>query len=111
MLTDKAKQDFEAWLKCSEHGTKYNGSYVSILGLTCPFSQLPLLVQHAYMIEFFDSVGFVLSTKVVFTEEHLFCTDIITPQTACLGLWGDSRKDSVILALEKANLIYNEKYK
>jgi hypothetical protein len=108
-LTGKCKEDFEKWLRpdiLSEH--RY-----SELITNC-FSQFPESMQYGVYVDFFDSVGVYIQltpyfdsvTEVVlwfFTLEDKRCVHL----NSHLENKAKTRPEARMLAIEKANEIYN----
>lgn len=108
ILTDEAKLDFERWLHSNDVLIKdgiYDDTY-----LTDVFEKLPLNLQYASIIEWFDSVGIFIDRDCINIE--MVITDFrgINEEQTIIDCeheapfqywWGE--------AIKKANEIYNLK--
>ena len=117
ILTGETKLDFERWLHSNDVLIKdgiYDDTY-----LTDVFDKLPLNLQYASIIEWFDSVGIYISVKRLCTSLKFRCWYfVITNEDGdYLNKHGadesrinnDSRIEITIKAIKKANEIYNSK--
>ena len=108
VLTGKAKEDFERWLHSNDVLIKdgiYDDTY-----LTDVFEQLPLNLQYAHIIEWFDSIGIYIDRDCINIE--MVITDfrgISEEQTIIDCDHEESFQDWWEEAIKKANEIYNSK--
>ena len=107
LLTNKAKEDFERWLYSNDVLIKdgiYDDTY-----LTDVFEELPLNLQYASIIEWFDSVGIYVNSSGL-TLSKAFISDVSVDNNCEYNYDGfRTRKEALIEAIKKANEIYNEK--
>ena len=113
ILTGKTKEDFEIWLHSNDVLIKegiYDDTY-----LTDVFEELPLNLQYASIIEWFDSVVVYINTTYEEYEDIQVKNFPVKIKTWSvwineLLLEGfNSRQDALTEAIKKANEIYNEK--
>ena len=104
MLTDKCKKDFETWLD-----THPIAPYKAI------FWDVPLIVQHSYLIQFFDSIEIYINTSylectIPFIWEILRNGKIVAKCNSedMESVVNNTRLEATTAALEKANEIYNK---
>ena len=94
ILTGKAKLDFEKWLD------KQNVAPYKVM-----FYDIPIVVQIAYLIEWFDSVGIII-TSDYFELNKGFYSEILDSNFAIVK---PTRQEALTEAIKKANEIYNSK--
>ena len=103
ILTGETKLDFERWLHSNDVLIKegiYDDTY-----LTDVFDKLPLNLQYASIIEWFDSVGIYISSYgFEFTKE--FYSEITSDNFSVIK---PTRQEALTEAIKKANEIYNSK--
>ena len=112
ILTGETKLDFERWLHSNDVLIKdgiYDDTY-----LTDVFDKLPLNLQYASIIEWFDSVGIYISINYVDFYDELrnntgFETYVTNKGLSVKFRSVSSRQDAIKQAIEKANEIYNSK--
>ena len=112
ILTGKAKEDFERWLYSNDVLIKdgiYDATYL-IEG----FDELPLNLQYASIIEWFDSVGIYISINYVDFYDELrndtgFETYVTNKGLSVKFRSVSSRQETIKQAIKKANEIYNNK--
>lgn len=108
VLTGKAKEDFETWLYSNDVLIKdgiYDDTYLIEV-----FDELPLNLQYASIIEWFDSVGICIDRDCINIE--MVITDfrgINEEQTIIDCDHEETFKDWWKEAIKKANEIYNSK--
>lgn len=108
VLTGKAKEDFESWLYSNDVLIKdgiYDDTYLIEV-----FDELPLNLQYASIIEWFDSVGICIDRDCINME--MVITDfrgINEEQTIIDCNHEESFQDWWEEAIKKANEIYNSK--
>ena len=95
ILTGKAKLDFEKWLD------KQNVAPYKVM-----FYDIPIVVQIAYLIEWFDSVGIII-TSDYFELNKGYYSEILDSNFAIVK---PTRQEALTEAIKKANETYNEKY-
>ena len=103
ILTGETKLDFERWLHSNDVLIKdgiYDDTY-----LTDVFDKLPLNLQYASIIEWFDSVGIYI-TSDYFELNKGFYSEILNSNFAIVK---PTRQEALTEAIKKANEIYNEK--
>ena len=103
ILTGETKLDFERWLHSNDALIKdgiYDDTY-----LTDVFDKLPLNLQYASIIEWFDSVGIYI-TSDYFELNKGFYSEILDSNFAIVK---PTRQEALTEAIKKANEIYNEK--
>ena len=103
ILTGETKLDFERWLHSNDVLIKdgiYDDTY-----LTDVFDKLPLNLQYASIIEWFDSVGIYI-TSDYFELNNGFYSEILDSNFAIVK---PTRQEALTEAIKKANEIYNEK--
>ena len=94
ILTGKAKLDFEKWLD------KQNVAPYKVM-----FYDIPIVVQIAYLVEWFDSVG-IYVTSDYFELNKGFYSEVLDSNFAIVK---PTRQEALTEAIKKANEIYNEK--
>ena len=102
ILTGETKLDFEIWLHSNDVLIKdgiYDDTY-----LTDVFDKLPLNLQYASIIEWFDSVGIII-TFDYFDLNKCFYSEISNNSFSTVGTRQECAKNSIL----KANEIYNSK--
>ena len=113
ILTGETKLDFERWLHSNDVLIKdgiYDDTY-----LTDVFDKLPLNLQYALIIEWFDSVVVYINTTYEEYEDIQVKNFPVKIKTWSvwineLLLEGfNSRQDALTEAIKKANEIYNSK--
>lgn len=108
VLTGKAKEDFETWLYSNDVLIKdgiYDDTYLIEV-----FDELPLNLQYASIIEWFDSVGICIDRDCINME--MVITDFRgtnEEQTIIDCDHEESFQDWWEEAIKKANEIYNSK--
>ena len=103
ILTGKTKEDFERWLHSNDELIKegiYDDTY-----LTDVFEELPLNLQYASIIEWFDSVKIHI-TSDYFELNKGFYSEILNENFAIVK---PTRQEALTEAIKKANEIYNSK--
>ena len=103
ILTGETKLDFERWLHSNDVLIKdgiYDDTY-----LTDVFDKLPLNLQYASIIEWFDSVGIYI-TSDYFELNNGFYSEILDSNFEIIK---PTRQEALTEAIKKANEIYNEK--
>ena len=112
ILTGETKEDFERWLHSNDVLIKdgiYDDTY-----LTDVFEELPLNLQYASIIEWFDSVGIYISINYVDFYDELrnntgFETYVTNKGLSVKFRSVSSRQEATLQAIKKANEIYNSK--
>ena len=112
ILTGETKEDFEKWLHSNDVLIKdgiYDDTY-----LTDIFEDLPLNLQYASIIEWFDSVGIYISINYVDFYDELrnntgFETYVTNKGLSVKFRSVSSRQYAIKQAIKKANEIYNSK--
>ena len=94
ILTGKAKLDFEKWLD------KQNVAPYKVM-----FYDIPIVVQIAYLVEWFDSVGIYI-TSDYFELNKGFYSEVLNSDFEIIK---PTRQEALIEAIKKANEIYNSK--
>ena len=109
MLTDKARIDFEKWLIIDKREEIESLLKIKLgYSITESFYNLPLIVQRAYIIEWFESVGFLFDkcsvdmSYKIWTEDNWEKEPIIVDCT-----YIEKRKNWAKEAIQKANELYN----
>ena len=103
ILTGETKLDFERWLHSNDVLIKdgiYDDTY-----LTDVFDKLPLNLQYASIIEWFDSVGIYI-TSDYFELNNGFYSEILDSNFEIIK---PTRQEALTEAIKKANEIYNSK--
>ena len=103
ILTGETKLDFERWLHSNDVLIKdgiYDDTY-----LTDVFDKLPLNLQYASIIEWFDSVGIYI-TSDYFELNNGFYSEILNENFEIVK---PTRQLALTEAIKKANEIYNSK--
>ena len=103
ILTGETKLDFERWLHSNDVLIKdgiYDDSY-----LTDVFDKLPLNLQYASIIEWFDSVGIYI-TSDYFELNKGFYSEVLDSNFKIVK---PTRQLALTEAIKKANEIYNSK--
>ena len=103
ILTGETKLDFERWLHSNDVLIKdgiYDDTY-----LTDVFDKLPLNLQYASIIEWFDSVGIYI-TSDYFELNKGFYSEILNENFEIVK---PTRQLALTEAIKKANEIYNSK--
>ena len=103
ILTGKTKEDFERWLHSNDVLIKdgiYDDTY-----LTDVFDKLPLNLQYASIIEWFDSVGVYITSDYLELNKG-FYSEILNENFEIIK---PTRQEALIEAIKKANEIYNSK--
>ena len=105
ILTGETKLDFERWLHSNDVLIKdgiYDDTY-----LTDVFDKLPLNLQYASIIEWFDSVGIYVNSSGL-TLSKTFISDVSVNDNCEYNYDGfRTRKEATEQAIKKANEIYN----
>ena len=105
ILTGKAKEDFEKWLYSNDVLIKdgiYDDTYLIEV-----FEELPLSLQYAFIIEWFDSIGIYI-TSDYFELNKGFYSEILNENFAIVK---PTRQEALTEAIKKANEIYNSNSK
>ena len=103
ILTDETKLDFERWLYSNDVLIKdgiYDDTY-----LTDVFEELPLNLQYASIIEWFDSVGIYITSDYL-ELNRVFYSEILNENFEIVK---PNRQEALTEAIKKANEIYNSK--
>ena len=103
ILTGKAKEDFETWLYSNDVLIKdgiYDDTYLIEV-----FDELPLNLQHASIIEWFDSVGIYITFDYLDLNKCFYSEISNYNSFSIVGNRQECAKNSIL----KANDIYNEK--
>ena len=103
ILTGETKLDFEIWLHSNDVLIKdgiYDDTY-----LTDVFDKLPLNLQYALIIEWFDSVGIYVNSDY-FELNKGFYSEVLDSNFEIIK---PTRQEALTEAIKKANEIYNEK--
>ena len=103
ILTGETKLDFERWLHSNDVLIKdgiYDDTY-----LTDVFDKLPLNLQYASIIEWFDSVGIYI-TSDYFELNKGFYSEVLDSNFEIVK---PTRQLALTEAIKKANEIYNSK--
>ena len=107
ILTGETKEDFERWLHSNDVLIKegiYDDTY-----LTDVFEKLPLNLQYASIIEWFDSVGIYVNSSGL-TLSKTFISDVSVDDNCEYNYDGFRiRQEALTEAIKKANEIYNSK--
>ena len=101
ILTGKTKEDFEIWLHSNDVLIKegiYDDTY-----LTDVFDKLPLNLQYASIIEWFDSVGVYITSDYLELNKG-FYSEILNENFEIIK---PTRQEALTEAIKKANEIYN----
>ena len=103
ILTGETKEDFERWLHSNDVLIKegiYDDTY-----LTDVFEKLPLNLQYASIIEWFDSVGIYITSDYL-ELNRVFYSEILNENFEIVK---PNRQEALTEAIKKANEIYNSK--
>ena len=103
ILTGETKEDFERWLHSNDVLIKegiYDDTY-----LTDVFEELPLNLQYASIIEWFDSVGIYITSDYLELNKG-FYSEILNENFEIVK---PTRQEALTEAIKKANEIYNNK--
>ena len=103
ILTGETKLDFERWLHSNDVLIKdgiYDHTY-----LTDVFDKLPLNLQYASIIEWFDSVGIYITSDYL-ELNRVFYSEILNENFEIVK---PNRQEALTEAIKKANEIYNSK--
>ena len=101
ILTGETKLDFERWLHSNDVLIKdgiYDHTY-----LTDVFDKLPLNLQYASIIEWFDSVGIYITSDYL-ELNRVFYSEILNENFEIVK---PNRQEALTEAIKKANEIYN----
>ena len=101
ILTGETKEDFERWLHSNDVLIKdgiYDDTY-----LTDVFEELPLNLQYASIIEWFDSVGIYITSDYL-ELNRVFYSEILNENFEIVK---PNRQEALTEAIKKANEIYN----
>ena len=101
ILTGETKLDFERWLHSNDVLIKdgiYDDTY-----LTDVFDKLPLNLQYALIIEWFDSVGIYINSDY-FELNKWFYSEVLDSNFAIVK---PTRQEALTEAIKKANEYYN----
>ena len=101
ILIGKAKEDFETWLYSNDVLIKdgiYDDTYLIEV-----FDELPLNLQYASIIEWFDSVGIYI-TSDYFELNKGFYSEILNENFEIIK---PTHQEALTEAIKKANEIYN----
>ena len=108
ILTGETKEDFERWLHSNDVLIKegiYDDTY-----LTDVFEKLPLNLQYASIIEWFDSVGICIDRDCINIEMVITYFRGINKEQIIIDCdHKETFKDWWEEAIKKANEIYNSK--
>ena len=105
ILTGETKLDFERWLHSNDVLIKdgiYDDTY-----LTDVFDKLPLNLQYASIIEWFDSVGIYVNAELDYL--HIVWFPTINNDWNFEEVEFKNRQEAIKEAIKKANEIYNSK--
>ena len=103
-LTGKTKDNFEKWF--FEYYNKDKTS-VAMFNHETMFKSLQELIQNAYIIDFFDSVGI----NILLTCEFDFGYEILDKRYEVIEQvkkWYETRQEATNQAIITANKLYNE---
>ena len=101
ILIGKAKEDFESWLYSNDVLIKdgiYDDTYLIEV-----FDELPLNLQYASIIEWFDSVGIYITFDYLDLNK-CFYSEILNENFEIIK---PTRQEALTEAIKKANEIYN----
>jgi len=102
-LTEKCKEDFEAWyLKTIE----IKIGNIELLSKTVKFYLLPPSMQYGVYVDFFDSVGIYIEASHLNTTGK-YGVGISDKDGYLLTIKTETRHEARQKAIEKANEIYN----
>lgn len=104
-MNGQAKIDFEKWLK-QQPFVNYNKYTKQIIIHNKVYSELNKRFQHALIIEFFDSVGIIITINY-WTEASYTISNKNGGKDLYSGLCGKTRQEATEKAIEKAVEIYN----
>lgn len=105
MLTGKAKEDFEKWLK-KQSFVNFNKYTKKIIIDNKIYSELNERFVSTLIIEWFDSAGIYITTEIMAKNIFSFRIDYdnIFDCEECFK----TRQEAQVKAIEKANEIYNK---
>jgi hypothetical protein len=106
-LEGKFKDDFEKWLINQKYSIYHNGvgRQPNIINLCSLFDILPINMQYGVLVDFCDSVGYVISIEYDLHTDD-FVSYINEEPTHLLYHW-EERNDAREKAILKAQEIYN----
>ena len=113
MLTNKAKQVFEIWLRNSTYGnSNYGTGMCYINGNAREFSSLQKELKNTIITEWFDTVGITVDVMPRMADENII---VFEPNTFCLKyeivtedfIQFETRQEAIENAIIQANVIYN----
>lgn len=110
-LTDKCKEDFENWLYGKKVETLRNKDSISKkVYTTTHFKNLPFSMQYAVYLDFFDSVGIIISIEhwENYNNSESFGYFKVQINQQDVSDYNDTRLEARMKAIEKANEIYNK---
>jgi len=118
MLTDRARIDFEVFLKANYDHMLYrfenNKTHLYDLLLADHIKKTDILLN-AVIVEWFDSVGIYIDTKFIDFEEGWFCVTVngkyVDSENGMPINHFSTRQEAIKSAIEKANNLYNENKK
>ena len=101
LISDKCKLDFEKWLD------KQNVAPYKVM-----FYDIPIIVQIAYLVEWFDVVGLNIYTKPRFHYGGLSFDGFIDGMeiSKIETEYFKTRNEAFLKAIELANVFYNENF-
>jgi len=101
LVSDKCKLDFEKWLD------KQNVAPYKVM-----FYDIPVIVQIAYLVEWFDIVGLNIYTKPRFHDGGLSFDGFIDGMkiSKIETEYFKSRTEAFLKAIELANVFYNDNF-
>lgn len=109
MLTGKAKAHFENW---SRHHPALRGKTTSMDWKIENFSEWPVAIQQAFLLEWLDSVGIYVSViPVVRATEYYYFSEVTSRRYRRVTCWSSgpcpTRELATAVAIIQAAAIYN----
>lgn len=109
LLTGKCKEYFEKWYLQQEYGNRTGKELVYAINdvYGCDFYKMILSMQYGVYVDFFDSVGLNILITVEFDFGYII-TENRYEEVEEVKKWYDTRQESQLEAIKKANELYNK---
>lgn len=116
LLTGKAKQDFEQWLKgnCETYGESMSMGFGCGCGNNFDYddiyNELPEFAQASFISEWLDSIDLRIIINCQYRKDQWHCDIYTKDKKHSIMLVCQSRSEAIKVAILTANKLYNEIY-